>query len=195
MNLSRVNNCRLHSFSQLTITYKVINEKNDKFQLKLQDRKTMPMQKYINSTEQCSSRLMMVTEPASGSTGSRSTGSSRSPKRQCHWVVAVLYPTSCGGVLVFWPNTPHPLQPIGSVCLRDHIVSDSVRHQLAFSLRSKATADDHLVVSLLCDSLQDYLRWKQCFALFSRTTPPTPPAASLRTRRFASRLPSLKEEA
>lgn len=152
----------------------------------MQDDSEMPMQNHIKTTEQCSSRLMMVTESPMGSP-------SRSSRRQCHWVVAQLYPTSCGGVLVFWPDKARPVQPIGSVRLRDHVLSDSIQHQLGFSLCSKETAQDHLLVSLLCDSLKDYLRWKQAFALCSRPT--HTPSTSLRTRRFASRLPSLKEEA
>merc|ERR1711973_731670 len=47
-------------------------------------------------------------------------------RRQCHWVVAQLYPTSVGGMVIFWPDKLYA-HPMGSFQLRDTLISRARR--------------------------------------------------------------------
>jgi len=124
------------------------------------------------ATEQCSGRLIMLTVNAA------------TWKCHRHRVVGQLYPTCAGGVLLFWPDKLYA-RPIGSFQLKDSVVSESVEHKLAFTLRPKESCQGDLLLTLLCDTADDYQRWRRAFAL-------CPKAAASKT--FANRLPSLEEE-
>ena len=113
-------------------------------------------------------------------------GAATSSKRQCHWVVAQVYPTSAGGMVVFWPDKLYA-RPIGSFQLKDFIFSETSEQKLGFTLRPKESCDDDLPLELTCHNESDHQRWKTAFTIC---------CGSMADKKFvpSSRLPSLTEE-
>ena len=108
-------------------------------------------------------------------------------RRQCHWVVAQLYPTSTGGMVVFWPDKMYAT-PIGSFQLRDTVISQSSSHKLGFTLRSRDSECDEDLLTLICENEEDHRRWNNAFDVYRRSM------SSARCSSSFRRLPSLEEE-
>lgn len=109
-------------------------------------------------------------------------------RRQCHWVVAQLYPTSAGGMVIFWPDKLYA-KPMGSFQLRDTVISGSPTHKLAFTLRPKDSECDDDLLTLICGNEEDHRRWKAAFDLYCRSI-----NSSRRCTSSIKRMPSLQEE-
>merc|ERR1711911_34379 len=110
-------------------------------------------------------------------------------RRQCHWVVAQLYPTSVGGMVIFWPDKLYA-RPMGSFQLRDTVISQSSCHKLAFTLRPKESECDDDLLTLICRDEEDHRRWKRAFDAHYRQSI----SSSRRCPSSFKRLPSLAEE-